>query len=132
MRDIDREGSLETDSIDEEVPRAGILTRESLFQRMLNAWEKFVRKQLVRMAEESCFECKFEISWTSRKNLVENTTIQTIFSKTIFDIAKEGSLEVCQRLYADDDDDYTFIRVQKTEDLVFVNKKTLVLFVCWV
>lgn len=112
-----------------EEPRAGVLTKESLFQRSLIAWDAFVRRSILQEADECCTQTTFTLSYSARRNIEKNVQILTSYAKIVLDIAKDGGLDVFQRTNADHS--YNYILIQSVADLFFVEGHSVVLVVCW-
>ena len=109
--------------------RAGVLTKESLFQRSLIAWDAFVRRSILQEADECCTQTTFTLSYSARRNIEKNVQILTKYAKIVLDIAEDGGLDVFQRTIVGHECNY--ILVQSVADLYFAEDHSVVLIVCW-
>jgi len=110
-------------------PSAPVLTRASLMQRTIDSWTRFVRKSIVEAADGSKTEQVFEMFGSGYLTVAQNIALKTRFAKIVLDIANEGELTVTQKVTIDEET--TVQRVQKTDDIVFVEGRKLVLTVSW-
>lgn len=114
---------------EEEAPRTSVLTRASLMQRSIVSWGDFVRKTILKAADDTKIEQSFEISGSSILTPVQNIAMKTRFAKVLLDIAKESELAVHQRVTIDDE--ASTLLIQKTDDIVFVDGRKVLLVVSW-
>lgn len=109
--------------------RAGVLTKESLFQRALLAWDAFVRRSILKEADECCTQTTFTLNYAARRSIEKNVQVLTSYAKIVLDIAKDGGLDVFQRTI--DDHNYNYSLIQSVADLFFAEGHSVVLIVCW-
>lgn len=114
---------------EDEVPRTSVLTRASLMQRALVAWDAFVRTSILKAADDTKVEQSFDIFGSSLLTHVQNIAMKTRYAKVLLDIAKESELTVHQRVTIDDET--TTHLIQKTDDIVFVAGRKVLLVVSW-
>lgn len=110
--------------------RAGVFTRDSLMQRALRSWEKFVRESIIKAADECCTEKPFEVYSAKRRTHAQNVAMQTQFAKIVIDVASEGGLDVLQTIVSDDNE-VNVLRIQELSDVMFVERRMLRLTVTW-
>lgn len=114
---------------EDEAPRTSVLARASLMQRAIVAWGDFVRTTILKAADTTKIEQSFEISGSSILTPVHNIAMKTRFVKVLLDIAKESELTVYQRVTIDDET--TTHLIEKTDDIVFVEGRKVLLLVSW-